>query len=166
MADPPPLDGGIRPPEPNALIEPALPPTQPLVDDGATAEGSAATPALRLGHPCHAPPDAIALNAVLADSQHDAARPLHQAALATANVELHAAHLQLAIVDAPPPDINDTGTDDALMNIGLEPHEGITLEQAVVDFPPPIHTPGKPWNRVPDGERVTFTVSYMSRTRL
>ena len=91
MADPPPLDGVIRPPEPYAFLQLALPPAQPLVDDGATAAGIVAMPALGLKLQqltFDAATAATGLNADLAHSQHDAARRSHQAALATADLQL------------------------------------------------------------------------------
>ena len=103
---------------------------------------------------------AIGVNANLADSQHDEAWRSHQAAIATATVQLDAVEAQQGIVASP---ATDAATEDALMAVGLEPDEGITLEQAVVDFPPPIHTPEMPWNRTPNGARTSYTMICMSR---
>jgi len=167
MADPPPglaLDGVIRLPEPFAYL---LPPTQPLVDDGAVAASeTVAMPSIGRGVTFDATTAAIGFNADLADSQHDEAWRSHQAALATAAAQLDGVEAQHGIVPTPPPDANIGDAEDALMTVGLEPPEGITLEQEVVDFPPPIHLPERPWNRVPNGARKTYTVTCMSRPTL
>ena len=170
MADPPPglaLDGVIRLPEPFAYL---LPPTQPLVDDGAVAASeTVAMPSIGRGVTFDATTAAIGVNADLADSQHDEAWRSHQAALATAAAQLDGVEVEQGIVATPPQNLPDAivaDAENALMTEGLEPPDGITLEQAVVDFPPPIHTIERPWNRVPKGARNTYTVTCMSRRTL
>jgi hypothetical protein len=164
MADPPPLHGVIRGPEVYAAVLRALPPAQPFVhDDGAVARPEiVAMPTLGHGVTFDAATAAIGVNPNLADSQHDEAWRSHQAAIATATVQPDAVQLPQGIVPSPSP-ATDATTENALMEVGLEPDEGITLEQAVVDFPPPVHTPEMPWNRTPNGTRTTYTMICMSR---
>ena len=170
MANPPPglgIDGVIRREEPYAWLAPALPPTQPLIDYGAVALPG--TVALSIGRDVTFPATtgAIGVNADLLNSQRDEAWRSRQAALATAPAQLDAVEAQQAIVATAPPDANNPETEeDTLMAVGLEPPDGITLEQAVVDFPPPIHLPARPWNRVPNGARNTYTVTCMSHPAL
>ena len=166
MADPPPglaLDGAIRPPEPFAW---SVPPTELLVNDGAVAASeTGAMPTIGRGPPQpHSPARAVTTTTTATPATTDAQAT--QLRLATAAAQLDGVEAQQGIVPTPPPDANIADAEDAFMTVGLEPPEGITLEQAVVDFPPPIHLPERPWNRVPNDARKTYTVTCMSRPTL
>ena len=170
MADPPPglaLDGVIRPAEPFASL---VPPTELLVNDGAVAASeTGAMPTIGRGPPQpHSPARAVTTTTMAIPATTDAQAT--QLRLATAAAQLDGVEAEQGIVATPPPNAPDAivadDAEDALMTEGLEPPDGITLEQAVVDFPSPIHTTERPWNRVPKGARNTYTVTCMSRRTL
>jgi len=163
MADPPPglaFNGAIRPPEPFAYL---VPRTELLVDDGAVAASvTGAMETIGLGPPQPQSPAQGATTTTTATPATTDAQGT-QLRLATAAAQLDGAEAEQTIVATPPRNATDAivaNAEDALMTEGLEPPEGITLEQAVVDFPPPIHTIDRPWNRVPNGARNTYTVSH------
>lgn len=163
MADPPPglaLHGAIRPPEPFAWL---VPPTELLVDDGAVAASvTGAMQTIGLGPPQPQSPAQGATTTTTATPATADAQGT-QLRLATAAAQLDGVEAEQTIGATPPRNATDAivaNAEDALMTEGLEPPEGITLEQAVVDFPPPIHTIDRPWNRVPNGARNTYTVSH------
>jgi len=164
MADPPPglaLDGAIRPPEPFASL---VPRTELLVNDGAVAASdTGAMPTIERGPPQpHSPAPAVTTTTTATAATANAQAT--QLRLATAAAQLDGVEAEQGIVATPPPNAPDAivaQAEDALMTEGLElePPDGITLEQAVLDFPPPIHTIERPWNRVPKGARNTYTVT-------
>ena len=169
MADPPPgltLHGAIRPPEPFAWL---VPPTEQLIDDGAVpASETGAMQTIGPGQPQpHSPAPGVSTTTTATPATTDAQAT--QLRLATAAAQLDGVEAEQGIVGTPPRNATDAivaDAENALMTEALEPPEGITLEQAVVDFPPPIHTMDHPWNRVPNGARNTYTVTCMSRRTL
>ena len=95
-------------------------------------------------------------DSALAEAQDEAQQLAHAQAQEVADAEGAA---QLQSVDlSNPPTASDIG-----MDVELNPPTDISLEESVVKYPVPIHTPDKPWNRPPKGPFESFIDHFISR---